>query len=341
MAATPRVHHQEVDGVTADVQYAQSHAVQLNGSTLDFCARRTSSQWMVSVDPKPYTVSITRGDGLIGRFGDAVIYTGDDSSTAARMLAAVEATADSEHPGPAIAERLADITFGAEQVRTPFGLVAPCADGLLLLLRGAVTAAFDDGRTLSGDRALTWVDEVLPESVQRVAVTGGSGGDASPRPHTDLRAGVAPGGGFVLSRESAQPRRTESVASESKPTEEPTLAWSTVETVTGALVSTDGVVYPLDRDYVIGRDPQRDDSVRNSTASAIVLGTDQHISRVHAYVSIQGTAVLVRDASTPGGTFIANPGAADWTRIGTTPTELEPGCSLRVGDQILIYHTEG
>jgi FHA domain len=299
---------------------------------------------MVPVDLKPYTVSITRGDGLIGRFGDTVMYTGNDSSSAARMLATAESAADSEHPGTALAERLAAIAFGAEPDRTPFGVVAPCAEGVLLLIRGDVTATCDDGRTLSGDRALTWVDEVLPESVQRVAVTGGAGSDVSGRPHTDLRAGVVPGGGFVLSRVDAQTHRAESVAAESKPALKPTAARLPVDTsnvpVTGALVSTDGTVYPLDRSYVIGRDPLRDDAVRNATASAIPLVTDQHISRVHAYVSIQGPTVLVRDASTPGGTFIARPGEQDWTRIGTTPTELAPGCSLRVGDQILIYHSE-
>jgi hypothetical protein len=300
---------------------------------------------MVPVDLKPYTVGIVRGDGLIGRFGETVAYTGDDSSSALRVLAAVESVADSADPGAAIAERLAAIAFRADPVRTPFGVIAPCADGLLLLLRGDVTAAFDDARTLSGDRALTWVDEVLPESMRRVTVTGGTGGEALGRPHTDLRAGVVPGGGFVLSRVSEQADRAESVASEPKPADESTRALSPVETevhgpVNAALVSTDGSVYPLDRNYVIGRDPLRDEAVRNETASSIALRNDQHISRVHAYVSVKGPTVLVRDASTPGGTFIASPGAEDWTRIGTTPTELAPGCSLRVGDQILIYHTE-
>jgi pSer/pThr/pTyr-binding forkhead associated (FHA) protein len=105
------------------------------------------------------------------------------------------------------------------------------------------------------------------------------------------------------------------------------------------LESKDGAVYPLDRDYVIGRDPLRDDTVRNATASPIVVRDDRHISRVHAYVSMRGTTVLVRDASTPGGTFIASPDAQDWTRIGTTPTELEPGWILRVGEHILVYRS--
>jgi hypothetical protein len=63
-----------------------------------------------------------------------------------------------------------------------------------------------------------------------------------------------------------------------------------------------------------------------------------HVSRVHAYVSIDGGAVFVRDARTPGGTFIAAPGAKEWTQVGTTPATLEPGWSLRVGGRILTYH---
>jgi hypothetical protein len=47
--------------------------------------------------------------------------------------------------------------------------------------------------------------------------------------------------------------------------------------------------------------------------------------------------VFVRDAATPGGTYIASPGAADWTQISTAPTELKPGWSMRVGDQIYTY----
>jgi hypothetical protein len=58
---------------------------------------------------------------------------------------------------------------------------------------------------------------------------------------------------------------------------------------------------------------------------------------VHAYVSVEGGAVCVRDAGTSGGTFIAAPAAKDWTRIGMTPTELEPGWSLRIGGLILTY----
>lgn len=130
-----------------------------------------------------------------------------------------------------------------------------------------------------------------------------------------------------------QPTERAQVSSPRIPVETSTLSFA------GALLmADDGAAYPLDRTYVIGRSPLGDDAVRNATASPIVFRDDQHVSRIHAYVSIDGGAVFVRDAATPGGTFIAPPGAKEWIQIGTTPTELQPGWSVRVGKRILTYH---
>jgi hypothetical protein len=37
------------------------------------------------VDLKPYTVSIARGDGLVARFGDVVLYIADGTACAQRL----------------------------------------------------------------------------------------------------------------------------------------------------------------------------------------------------------------------------------------------------------------
>ncbi|MEV6065277.1 FHA domain-containing protein [Nocardia sp. NPDC052001] len=105
----------------------------------------------------------------------------------------------------------------------------------------------------------------------------------------------------------------------------------------GALTSADGANYPLDRPYVIGRDPMIDESVRRAAAAPIVIPRDRHVSRVHAHVFIDKGLVLIRDAATPGGTYVAAPGAQEWIRVGQRPMELKPGWSLRVGDRILTY----
>ncbi|MEC3915396.1 FHA domain-containing protein [Nocardia sp. CDC160] len=114
---------------------------------------------------------------------------------------------------------------------------------------------------------------------------------------------------------------------------------STLAAAGGALASPEGAVYPLDRPYVIGRDPMIDEAVRRAVASPIVIARDRHVSRVHARVFIENGLVYVRDAGTPGGTFVAAPGAADWVRVGQRPMELKVGWSLRIGERILTYRT--
>lgn len=105
----------------------------------------------------------------------------------------------------------------------------------------------------------------------------------------------------------------------------------------GTLILENGTAYPLDRPYVIGRGPQTDDSVRSATAAPIVIQRDRHVSRVHAYVSVDRGKVFVRDATATSGTFIAPPGADEWTRIGSSPTELRPGWSVRISERVLTY----
>ncbi|WP_280449185.1 FHA domain-containing protein [Nocardia brasiliensis] len=108
----------------------------------------------------------------------------------------------------------------------------------------------------------------------------------------------------------------------------------------GALILENGTAYPLDRPYVIGRGPQADDAVRAATAAPIVIQRDRHVSRVHAYVSVDDGKVFVRDATDTSGTFIAPPGTDQWTRISTSPTELRPGWSVRISDRVLTYRPD-
>lgn len=110
-----------------------------------------------------------------------------------------------------------------------------------------------------------------------------------------------------------------------------------VEVADRVLVADDGAMFVLDRPYVIGRQPMLDDGVRAGRASPITLREDPRVSRVHAYVWEHGGLIWVRDAGTPAGTFIAAPGAPDWTRIGVNPVELRAGVCMRIADRILTY----
>ena len=63
------------------------------------------------MDLKPYTVSIARGDGLVARFGDVVMYIADANAFADRLLAVSESVAETDRPGAVMAGRLASRGF--------------------------------------------------------------------------------------------------------------------------------------------------------------------------------------------------------------------------------------
>jgi FHA domain len=311
------------------------------------------------LDRSAFTVAIASGDGLIARFGDVVMYIANQSESVGRLLAIVESAAEATAPATALSERLATETFGADASLTvPFVLIAAAPDGTLTaLLRGAVTAEIATDNTtfeVAGNRASRWVDQILPQAVSRV--TAGSGGgplQLRERRETDLRAGVVPGGGFVLRRVGAGPRKSpgaELIVPQAEPgsdgahtmigasaaTEAHRIPVAT-SSVVGVLTFGDDAGYPLDRTYVLGRDPSGADVVRSGQATPIFVSDDRRVSRVHAYVTVDDGLVSVRDASTPGGTYVAAPHSASWTAVRQTPVPIGPGWRIRIGERILTY----
>ena len=156
-------------------------------------------------------IGIEPGLGLVGRFGDTVILiprdqaAADPDKTTSELLGlAAEVGSDRHAPAGTIASRLAAWVIGHMSGEAPaFGIVAPMRDGVVMFLRGAVWCTITEGgstREVSGEQALTWVDQIVPGTFERLAIGGVSGRPVQADPLSDLRDGVVPGQGFVLSR---------------------------------------------------------------------------------------------------------------------------------------------
>ena len=163
-------------------------------------------------------IGIEPGPGLVGRFGDTVIVIPRDeagvSPAAAGVIGellglAAEVGSDREASANAIASRLAAWVIGHMSGDAPaFGIVAPMRDGVIMFLRGAVWCTITEGgatREISGEQALTWVDLIVPGTFERLAIGGAAGRPVQADPLSDLRGGVVPGQGFVLSRVAGTP----------------------------------------------------------------------------------------------------------------------------------------
>jgi hypothetical protein len=352
----------------------------------------------------------------VGRFGDSVLLVAGPTSEVdpfvEELVATVEAgAAEGALPGAALAHRIGELLFRTLSTDVAsFGVVAPVEGGALVLLHGEVDAEIvqpSGVRRLSGRQAVTWVDQVVLAPFDRVALSEGAAGSASVHPRSDLRVGVVPGSGLVLTPgggaggrqpASVSPQVAESddglpateavqavpaaaddedeMARDVAPRDRPLFDQAAEQTppqaqpvpagnvtigpqspqepedgstgpprraaatmaMTGApaeLVGDDGLRTPIDRDFVLGREPTADEAVRSRKASPLqVDDPDQLVSRVHAHLWVDGGAVFVRDASSANGTFVAAPGAKDWTRVGQEGTELPPGWSIRVGGRV-------
>src|ERR1700733_265976 len=151
-------------------------------------------------------VSIEPGNDLVGRFGDTVVLisrNGAADASVSELLGLVADLASSPGaPATAVAARLAGwVLSNLSGTVGAFGIVTAVPEGAVVFLRGPVrctVSAGDAVRHLSGEQALTWVDQIVPGTFDWLAIGGVEGTAVQADPISDLRAGVVPGQGFVL-----------------------------------------------------------------------------------------------------------------------------------------------
>ncbi|WP_280408758.1 hypothetical protein, partial [Nocardia brasiliensis] len=85
---------------------------------------------------KPSTVGIAPGNGLVARFGGIVVYLSGETASTERILGTIEAVAEFDRPGAALAQRLAAVVFADHAEPPHIGVVAPPPAGPHNLLRG-------------------------------------------------------------------------------------------------------------------------------------------------------------------------------------------------------------
>lgn len=308
-------------------------------------------------------VGVAPGSGVVGRYGATVVLVADagaDDPFTTGLLAALEAVDPTR-----IAWQLLPVL---QEQSAPFAVATELRDGWQLLLHGDVHARVEgaDGTLeLSGADAVTWVDRRLPGPVSRLSLAL-SPGEVRPDARSSLQGGLVPGEGLVVTTgtTTAPAPLDPGPAHEDEPGAPPPAAAparrqtldlgeppapvdrSPAQTAVvrldsvGALVADDGSRTLLDRAYALGREPSQSEAVRRGDATPVVVNDpDNLISRVHVLLSVEEGAVLLSDGGSANGTFIAAPGAEGWDRIGSEPTALPPGWSMRIGRRVFTHVT--
>lgn len=350
-----------VDGVGLD----RSLAVPVNDSESARYAGRAAGPAPARLGQPEPRVGIVPGTGVVVRFGPTIgVFAANTSPDEPFTAAWLERLSRWERAGARTAEDMAweaaELLVAHRRTAPAWGAAIRLADGYLVLLYGAVRAQLDSpsGRTqLCGTDDLTWVDRRVTGQITRVALALSKSGDIIADPRWDLSGGLVPtGSGLVLTVPTDRAPIAPGPAPSSTglpvpitgrqpswtvlPASDASEATHAVIVTAGVLVADDGSRTILDREYVFGRDPSQDPAVVRGHATPIrVDDPDNLVSRVQAHVVGSATTVTVRDTNSANGTYIAPPGAATWTRIGTFPTLLPLGWSLRLGARVYVHHT--
>jgi hypothetical protein len=293
------------------------------------------------------------GAGLLARHGALVLLLsappGAEELVGA-LLAAHDEVARSGGDGDALTQRLGAV-LGESSDTVDLVAFGPAAAGHVIVVFGH---AFADVATAEGTQRIDRHaprDGVRSETAGRlVSVRAGLGArtdEARPDRFGRLAEGVVPAGGFVLTgaegaaaaqvAEAAEVADAAVAAAPAVPNTTPPAAGAppapAARTPAGVMVLDTGATYVLDRDHVIGRDPDLDPDVRNGVARGVALADPYgQLSRVHLRVHLEGDGVEIIDLGSANGTGVWRPGDTQWTRVPpNTRIPIRPGTQVGFG----------
>jgi len=111
----------------------------------------------------------------------------------------------------------------------------------------------------------------------------------------------------------------------------------------GVIVFEDGTSYTLDKDYIIGREPENDAAVVAGRAGPLVVDdAERSISRVHAELRLFGSELQIVDRGSTNGTYVWSDTNADWVRlVPNQVASVRPGGWVAVGSRSFVFEAEG
>ncbi|MBI2168032.1 MAG: FHA domain-containing protein [Actinobacteria bacterium] len=107
----------------------------------------------------------------------------------------------------------------------------------------------------------------------------------------------------------------------------------------GFLVFDDGSTFTLDADYLMGREPEVDESA-GEVRPLLLDDPDRTVSRGHAELRLVGWDVTVADRGSANGTFVWDESTSQWQRlVAGVPVPIKPGARVALGRRTFVYET--
>jgi FHA domain len=109
----------------------------------------------------------------------------------------------------------------------------------------------------------------------------------------------------------------------------------------GLLIFDDGASFTLDEDYLLGRQPDVDERVRQGAMRPLMIDDSSRlVSRAHLEISLQGWDVYITDTGTANGTLVATSEAQGYSAlIPGQPLRLPPGARVSIGKRSFVFES--